>query len=111
MTNKKLLIVEDEFAVSNQLKLMLESHDYIITGIAASVTRALEHMDRERPDLVILDIHLRDERSGIDLAHTLNDRNIAFIYLSANSNQSILEAANATNPYGFLVKPFREKDL
>ena len=62
-------------------------------------------------DLVLVDIFLKGELTGIDLAHILNDRHIAFVYLSANSTGKTLEAAKATHPYGFLIKPVREKDV
>jgi transcriptional regulator with GAF, ATPase, and Fis domain len=61
--------------------------------------------------LVLLDIFLKGNLTGIDLAKQLREDNIAFIYLSANSNEEILTAAKTTEPYGFIVKPFREKDL
>jgi transcriptional regulator with GAF, ATPase, and Fis domain len=61
--------------------------------------------------MVMLDIHLRGPLTGIDLAEKLTRRNIAFVYLSANSNRQTLDAAKVTRPYGFLVKPFREKDV
>jgi len=107
----RILIVEDEFIVANDLKLMLESAGYEVSGIAGSVEQAKEMMAKQKPQLVLLDIHLRGEETGIDLARHLSDEHIAFVYLSANSNQKILEAAKATQPYGFLVKPFREKDI
>ncbi|MEI9908339.1 MAG: hypothetical protein WDO71_00905 [Bacteroidota bacterium] len=58
-----------------------------------------------------MDIFLSGKQTGIDLAKQLREDNIAFVYLSANSNEDVLNAAKATQPYGFLVKPFREKDL
>ena len=66
---------------------------------------------KEKPSLVLLDIFLKGNLTGIDLAKELREDNIAFIYLSANSNEEILNAAKTTEPYGFIVKPFREKDL
>src|ERR1700688_3246491 len=65
----------------------------------------------DKPDFVLLDIFLKGKLTGIDLAKQLAEDNIPFVYLSANSNEEILNAAKATQPYGFLVKPFREKDL
>ncbi|WP_295128620.1 sigma 54-interacting response regulator [uncultured Chitinophaga sp.] len=109
--NKKILIVEDEFIVANDLRLILESAGYKVAGIADSVKQAREIIDRDRPDIVLLDIYLKGKETGIDLARYLSSQNIAFIYLSANSNQQVLEAARATQPYGFLVKPFRGKDV
>jgi len=109
--HKKILIVEDEFVVANALRLTLLQAGYVITGIASSAEEADQHLQNQKPDFVLLDIQLDGNRSGIDLAMKLNENNIAFIYLSANSNQKVLEEAKATDPYGFLVKPFREKDL
>jgi len=108
---KKVLIVEDEYVVANNLRLILAKAGYSIVGIAISVEDALDHIEKQKPDIVLLDIMLNGERSGIDLAKTLTAQHIAFVYLSANSNQTILEEAKKTDPYGFLVKPFREKDL
>jgi DNA-binding NtrC family response regulator len=107
----KILIVEDEFIVANALRLTVEQAGYKVNGIAASAEEADEQLQNQQPDLVLLDIRLEGKRSGIDLAKKLRAENIPFIYLSANSNQKILEEAKTTEPYGFLVKPFREKDL
>lgn len=109
--NAKVLIVEDQFIEANDLRLMLEKAGYKVTGIARSVPLALEFIEQERPDFVLLDIFLKGNQTGIDLAKKLREEHIAFIYLSANSSQDVLAAAKATQPYGFLVKPFREKDL
>ncbi|WP_433832018.1 sigma 54-interacting transcriptional regulator [Flavobacterium anhuiense] len=109
--SSKVLIVEDEFIVANDLQLILKHAGYIVTGIAVSAEEALENITKNKPDLILLDIFLEGEQSGIDLAKKLKTENIAFVYLSANSNQTILEEAKKTDPYGFLVKPFREKDL
>ncbi|WP_342332795.1 sigma 54-interacting response regulator [Pedobacter sp. FW305-3-2-15-E-R2A2] len=107
----KILIVEDEFIVANDLSLMLKKAGYDSCGIAPSVARALELIAEQQPDWVLIDIFLQGDRTGIDLGIQLSNMDIPFIYISANTNQSILQAAKATLPYGFLVKPFREKDL
>jgi len=108
---EKILIVEDEFIVANDLSMMLERSGYNVTGIAPSVARALELISAEKPSWVLMDIFLQGDKTGIDLAVQLAEMEIPFIFISANTNQTILEAAKATLPYGFLVKPFREKDL
>ena len=107
----KILIVEDEFIIASDLRMIFEDAGYEIAGIAASVDKALEIIKLKRPAWVFLDIYLTGHLTGIDLAKELVKMNIPFIYVSANSNQSILEAAKQTKPYGFLVKPFREKDV
>jgi len=109
--SEKVLIVEDEFIVANDLRLILQRAGYQVCGIAPSVKDALDIIDQHQPGLVILDIYLKGKQTGIDLAKQLKEKHIAFVYLSANSNQRVLEAAKATEPYGFLVKPFREKDV
>src|SRR5439155_27115478 len=93
------------------LRMMLTTAGYKVCAIARSVTEAQKIIKEEKPKLVLLDIFLKGGLTGIDLAKQLKEENIAFIYLSANSNEEILTAAKATEPYGFIVKPFREKDL
>jgi transcriptional regulator with GAF, ATPase, and Fis domain len=106
-----VLIVEDEFAVANDLRRILEKAGYRVSGIAFSVAKALELNEQQRPDLVLLDIHLKGPQTGIDLARKLTQDDIPFVYVSANTNTSILEEVKTTQPYGFIVKPFREKDV
>ena len=108
---KKILIVEDEFVVANDLEIMLEAAGYEPAGIVVSAESAMEKIAKNVPDLVLLDIQLQGAMSGIDLAKLLRARNIAFVYLSANSDQATLQRARSTEPYGFLVKPVRHKDL
>ncbi|WP_433830281.1 sigma-54-dependent transcriptional regulator [Flavobacterium anhuiense] len=108
---EKLLIVEDEFIVANDLKIMLQKAGYQVVGIAASVAQALKLIEEKKPDWILLDIILKGNLTGIDLAWELREMNLPFLYISANTNQSTLEAVKATHPYGFTVKPFREKDL
>ena len=107
----KILIVEDELIVARDIRKTLERNGYKVAGVAQSVEKALLLIKETEPWLVLVDIILKGTLTGIDLATQLNKEGIAFIYLSANSNQPTLEAAKITNPYGFIVKPFREKDL
>jgi len=109
--NTSVLIVEDEFIEANTLEEILVKAGYTVTGIARSVSTALNMIEKRRPGIVMLDIQLQGNLTGIDLGVKLREMKIAFLYLSANSNKSILDAAKATKPYGFLVKPFRSKDV
>ena len=109
--DKNILIVEDEFIIAEELSFMLKNADYNVCGIADSVEEALQLIDRHLPDLVLLDIRLKGRLTGIDLARRLGEMNISFVYLSANIDSKTLEEAKETKPYGFIVKPFREKDL
>lgn len=108
---KRILIVEDQFIEAHDLQLILEKANYEVTGIARSVEQALEQIQIEKPDLVFLDIMLKGSRNGIELAHYLKEKYIGFIFISANSSKSILDQAKTTQPYGFIVKPFRDQDV
>jgi len=109
--NTRILIVEDQFVEANNLKCILKNAGYAISPIASSVQEALDIIDHELPDLVLLDIYLQGRLTGIDLAIALTKQNIAFVYLSANSDKNTFDKAKATRPYGFLLKPFRKKDV
>ncbi|MBC7827591.1 MAG: sigma 54-interacting transcriptional regulator [Chitinophagaceae bacterium] len=111
LTQQTILIVEDEFAVANDLRTILEKAGYLVSGIAFTVAEALELNRLQKPDLVLLDIHLKGSETGIQLARRLTEDDIPFVYISANTNSSILEEVNITKPYGFIVKPFRERDV
>ncbi len=107
----KILIVEDEPVVAEEIRLTIEQAGYEFCGTAPSVNRALELVKQQRPCLVLVDIYLRGNLSGLDLAFELNKKDIPFVYLSANYDPEIMENAKRTQPYGFLVKPIRKKDL
>ncbi|MCD9017683.1 sigma-54-dependent transcriptional regulator [Parachryseolinea silvisoli] len=107
----RILIVEDQFVEANSLRLILEKAAYQVCSLARSVDEALKILDHEKPDLVLVDILLSGALTGLDLAAVLQQKGVAFIFLSANSNADVLEKAKSTHPYGFLVKPFREKDV
>lgn len=109
--SKSILIVEDELVVANDIRLTLERAGYVVIGIARSYHSAMDMLSLNPPSLVLLDIFLKGELTGIDLAAQLNKKDIPFVYLSANCNAGVLEMAKVTQPSGFIVKPFREKDL
>jgi DNA-binding NtrC family response regulator len=108
---KRILIVEDQFIEAHDLQLILEKANYEVIGIVRSVDQALEQIESKKPDLVFLDIMLKGSQNGIDLAHILKEKHIGFIFISANSSKRILDQAKTTQPYGFIVKPFREQDV
>jgi|GEM_PF-1623619 len=110
-TSKKILIVEDHFIEAYNLQLILEKAGHKVIGIARSVIQAMEFIEESKPDLVFVDIVLKGKETGIDLAYRLIDLNIGFIYLSANSDKSILDKVKMSKPYGFIIKPFREQEI
>lgn len=107
----KILIVEDHFVEACNLRIILNKAGYKVCSLASSYDEALLIINDEQPAMVLLDIHLHGKLTGIDLAGVLKERNIGFVFLSANSDKRTLNAAKMTKPYGFLVKPFREKDV
>jgi len=108
---RKILIVEDLFVEANHLRIMLKRAGYEVTGIARTFEEAVSLIRQDPPGIVLLDIFLAGKKTGIDLARVLNQQHIPFLYLSANSNEEVLKEAKTTRPSGFIVKPFREKDL
>jgi two-component system, NtrC family, response regulator HydG len=107
----KILIVEDQFIEANNIRLILRDAGYSVLPMASSVAQALGILQHESADLILLDISLEGQQSGIDLAKILKGRGLAFVYLSANADKSTLDMAKETEPYGFLVKPLRKKDV
>ncbi|WP_230392559.1 sigma-54 dependent transcriptional regulator [Flavobacterium sp. LC2016-01] len=108
---QKILIVEDEYIVAIDLKMLLQKNGYTVVGIASSVEQARVLITNDKPDWVLLDIILQGEETGIDLALELKNCKTPFLFISANTDLSTLEAVKKTEPYGFLVKPFRHRDL
>lgn len=90
----RIVIVEDELLVARDIGRTLERKGFQVAGIATSVEKALNLIRESLPCLVLLDIFLKGDLTGIDLAETLNRENIPFIYVSSNSNLQVLEAAN-----------------
>ncbi|HET7002410.1 MAG TPA: sigma 54-interacting transcriptional regulator [Puia sp.] len=109
--NLKILIVEDQFLEARNLSVIVSNAGHTVTGIAKSVGQALVMIEKSRPNIVLVDIYLKGDLNGIDLAKKLDQSGIPYIYISANSNASILEQAIASKPYGFLVKPFNEREI
>jgi formate hydrogenlyase transcriptional activator len=106
-----VLIVEDEFIVANDLRRRLTKAGYAVLGLAATAAEARQLLTGAPPAVVLLDIFLKGPESGLDLAGWLHERQIPFVFLSANLNDEVLAAAQVTQPLGFLNKPFREKDV
>ncbi|MHA3789710.1 sigma 54-interacting transcriptional regulator [Flavobacterium hauense] len=107
----RILIVEDQFIEAYDLQLILEKTGYTVTGIASTFKEAIDCIEKDKPDLVCLDIFIRGAETGIDLAKKIKGSGIGFVYISANSSKNVLNEAKTTNPYGFIVKPFREQDI
>ncbi len=112
MADERILVVEDEGIVVLHIKKALESFGYIVAGIASSSEDAVAKASETRPDLVLMDIVLRGSGDGISAAEEIrNLLNIPIIFLTSHADESTLERAKASEPFGYIVKPLRERDL
>jgi PAS domain S-box-containing protein len=112
MSQKKILIVEDEMIVALDLKNRLTKLGYTVPALAASGEEALAMLANMQPDLVLMDIKLTGKMDGVTAARQIKEQNGApVIYLTAYADQPTLQRAKITEPYGYLIKPFEEKEL
>ncbi len=112
MSSKSILIVDDSPTTSNLIKLHLVKLGYAIAGLAGSAEETLQLLEHVSPDLVLMDINLGEGINGIEVADTImNQYGIPVIYVTSYSDEQTLEAAKQSMPYGFINKPFRDKDL
>ena len=108
----KILIVEDELLIAANTSMHLSSLGYAISGIFSNAREALKSASTSLPDIALLDIQLKGEMDGIEIAQILHDQyNIPIIYLTANADDINFNRAKCTNPYAFISKPFRKLDL
>jgi len=112
LTSAKILVVEDEGIVVLHIKNTLERLGYEVAGIAATGEDAIMKAMEDRPDLVLMDIVLKGPVDGIDAAEKIRAIfSIPVIYLTAHADEMTLKRAMATEPFGYIVKPFRKRDL
>lgn len=108
----RVLIVEDESLVARDIHNMLRSLGYEVVGIVASGEMALQKASKSAPDLVLMDIVLKGDVDGITAAEKLwEDLNIPVIYLTAYADDTTFQRAKLTKPFGYLLKPFEEREL
>ena len=108
---KKILIVEDEQITALDIKLKLEDFGYIVVGTAQTGQEAVEKAFAENPDLILMDITLQGEMTGIDATKKIEPLNIPIVYLTANTNDNTINEALETAPYGYISKPFDDTEL
>ncbi|AKB78711.1 response regulator receiver [Methanosarcina horonobensis HB-1 = JCM 15518] len=112
MAEGRILIVEDEHIVAMGIKRMLKGLGYTVTGVASSGEDAISKAESTFPDLVLMDIMLKGELDGVEAAKEIKERfDVPVVYLTAYSDSNILERVKKTGPFGYIVKPFDEKDL
>lgn len=112
MSKVKILVVEDEVVIADNICMILEDLGYELLEPAIDYEEALETIESDRPDMAILDIQLRGRKDGIDLAWKIKeDYDFPFIFLTSNADAMTIERAKKVMPPAYLVKPFNRDDL
>ncbi|MCC5640397.1 response regulator [Nostoc sp. CHAB 5844] len=108
----QVLVVEDEYILALNLQETLESLGYTVVDIADTAQAAIEKATQLRPTLILMDIRLRGEMDGIQAAEKIWEQlQIPVIYVTGHSDQSTVERATLTSPFGYILKPIREQEL
>ena len=112
MPKTNVLVVEDESIVSKDIQHSLKKLGYNVVGAASTGERAFELASKEKPDIILMDIMLKGDMNGVETAQKVKEElQIPVIYLTAYADESTLEKAKVTEPYGYIIKPFKEVDL
>jgi two-component system cell cycle sensor histidine kinase/response regulator CckA len=111
-TATRILLVEDEAIIALDLRQRLQGLGYVVTGIAATGAEALELAEKTSPTLVFMDITIQGPMDGIETARALTRRmDVPIVFLTAHADTGTILRAKAARPYGYLVKPFEEREL
>ena len=112
MSQARILIAEDEVVVAEDLKGVVEGLGYEVVGIVPSGEEALAMARELEPDLALLDIVLKGKADGIGVGETLqSDLSVPVVYVTAHSDEATLRRAKATEPYGYVLKPFNDREI
>jgi PAS domain S-box-containing protein len=112
MANARILIVEDEGVVALDIKQTLERQGYCVSAVVSSASEAVQLAAQTEPDLVLMDIALSGELSGVDAAERISTQfQIPVIYLTAHSDEAIAEKAKVAKPFGYILKPLKNREL
>lgn len=112
MAKTNILVVEDESIVAKDIQHSLKKLGYMVVDLCSTGEQAVEVAEEKKPDLVLMDIMLKGEMSGIEAANLIRERyNIPVIFLTAYADESTFSKAKVTEPYGYIIKPFKEIDL
>lgn len=112
LLKERILIVEDSFIVAYHLQATLESEGYIVLGTQASGEGALQFMETQQPDLVLMDIMLSGDLDGIETARIIKQKySLPVIYITALTDKKTIQRAKVTEPYGYLTKPFEDREI
>ncbi|MBC7826155.1 MAG: LytTR family transcriptional regulator DNA-binding domain-containing protein [Chitinophagaceae bacterium] len=108
----KILVVEDEMIIGAKISMQLTNLGYEVTGILPRGEEAIIHAEENKPDIAIVDIHLKGKLDGVETALQMQKRAvIPIIYLTANSDEATFNRAKVSKPYAFISKPYKQLDL
>ena len=112
MDKVKILVVEDEIIIADNICDALEELGYEVLEPAISYTEAIERIEKEKPDIAILDIQLSGKKTGIDIAKKIRESyHFPFIFLTSNADPLTLNQAKEVMPPAYLIKPFSKEEL
>ena len=111
MAQPHILVVEDENIIALDIQQRLKTLGYAVPAIASSGEEALQRSAVVHPDLVLMDIVLKGDMDGIDLAERFVMLDVPVVYLTAYTDEKTLQRAKATRPFGYLLKPFTDSQL
>jgi len=112
MTGERILIVEDEGIVADEIKSRLLNLGYHVVGIAMTGQEAISQAFETFPDLILMDIMLKGDMDGVGAAHQIRDRmDIPVVYLTAYGDEETLQRAKVSEPFSYILKPLKEREL
>lgn len=112
MSKLNVLVVEDEILVATDIEESLIGLGYSVQNCVATGAAAINEVEKNLPDVILMDIMLKGPMTGIEAAnHIRRNHNVPIIYLTANADISTIDKAKISLPYGYIIKPFNEKDL
>lgn len=112
MATPQILVVEDEGIVAEEIRGRLQDLGYTVPAVAHSGEKAIEKAEEIRPDLVLMDIKLKGKMDGVEAAEKIHACfDIPVVYLTSHADRDTLKRVKITKPFGFITKPFEEREL
>ena len=111
-TDLRVLVVDDEPMIGKFIETTLTERHFESVRLAFDTEAALQALEEQRPDVVLLDINLQEDTDGVDLGTLINEKHqVPFIYITSYHDKQTIDRAKHTRPLGYIVKPFTEEDL
>jgi CheY-like chemotaxis protein len=112
MAATRILVVEDEQITAEDLRDILTDMGYMVVSVVPAGSEAIAEVEHARPDLVLMDVRIKGELDGTQIARILRDRfDTPVVFLTAHADEETLTRATLAEPLGYIVKPFQEAEL